>query len=339
MSASPSPSPTLPRVVVLATGGTIAGSSGDPASSAQYQAATVPVSQLVQAVPALADVARIEAEQVAQVDSKDMTFGLWQTLAARVAYWCAQPDVAGIVITHGTDTLEETAMFLHLTQPCPVPVVITAAMRPATSLSADGPLNLLDAVRVAASADARGKGVLVVLNQQIHAGRDVTKAHTSAVDAFVSPATGPLGYVQDAYIRFTRTPARRGIELLPVPSAWPAVEIVVSHAQPGRVAVDALVSAGVKGMVVAATGNGSVHETLAAALADAAGAGVAVVRSSRTGAGHVSIPSRLAPRAGAFVSAGDLNPWKARVLLLLALAADPGLGVDAGRLQALFAAS
>lgn len=339
MSASPSPSPSLPRVVVLATGGTIAGSSGDPASSAQYQAATVPVSQLVQAVPALADVACVEAEQVAQVDSKDMTFGLWQQLAERVGYWSTQPDVAGIVITHGTDTLEETAMFLHLTQACPVPVVITAAMRPATSLSADGPLNLLDAVRVAASADARGKGVLVVLNQQIHAARDVAKAHTSAVDAFVSPNTGPLGYVQDAYIRFTRSPARREIELLPVPSAWPMVEIVVSHAQPGRVAIDALVSAGVKGMVVAATGNGSVHETLAAALADACGAGVAVVRSSRTGAGHVSIPSRPSPRAGMFVSAGDLNPWKARVLLLLALAADPALGVDAGRLQALFAAS
>lgn len=335
MSASSS---SLPRVVVLATGGTIAGSSGDPASSAQYQAATVPVSQLVQAVPALADVARVEAEQVAQVDSKDMTFGLWQQLAARVAYWSGQPDVAGIVITHGTDTLEETAMFLHLTQPCSVPVIITAAMRPATSLSADGPLNLLDAVRVAAHPDARGLGVLVVLNQQIHAGRDVTKAHTSAVDAFVSPNAGPIGYVQDAYIRFTRAPSRREAPCLPVPSAWPMVEIVVSHAQPGRVAVDALVSAGVKGLVVAATGNGSVHEILVAALADAAAAGVAVVRSSRTGAGHVSIPARLAAGAGLFASAADLNPYKARVLLLVALAADPALGVDAGRLQSLFAA-
>jgi len=335
MSAS---SFSLPRVIVLATGGTIAGSSGDPASSAQYQAATVPVSQLVQAVPALADVARVETEQVAQVDSKDMTFGLWQQLAARVAYWSGQSDVAGIVITHGTDTLEETAMFLHLTQPCPVPVVITAAMRPATSLSADGPLNLLDAVRVAVSPDARGLGVLVVLNQQIHAGRDVTKAHTSAVDAFVSPNAGPIGYVQDAYIRFTRAPARRETSYLPVPSAWPMVEIVVSHAQPGRVAVDALVSAGVRGLVVAATGNGSVHETLMAALADAAAAGVAVVRSSRTGAGHVSIPARPATRAGLFVSAADLNPYKARVLLLVALAAEPALGFDAGRLQSLFAA-
>ncbi|AZG14223.1 asparaginase [Cupriavidus pauculus] len=330
--------PRLPRIVVLATGGTIAGSSGSPASSAHYQAATVPVSQLVQAVPPLADVARVEAEQVAQVDSKDMMFGLWQQLAERVAHWSAQPDVAGIVITHGTDTLEETAMFLQLTQACPVSVVVTAAMRPSTSLSADGPLNLLDAVRVAASADALGQGVLVVLNQQIHAARDVTKAHTSAVDAFVSPMAGPVGFVQDAYVRFTRQPARPDAARLPVPTAWPMVEVVASYAQPGRVAVDALVAAGVEGLVVAAAGNGSVHETLAAALADAAAAGVAVVRSSRTGAGHVAIPARPAPDAGIFVSAGDLNAYKARVLLLLALAADPGLARDAARLQALFAA-
>ena len=335
MPASPS---SLPRVVVLATGGTIAGSSCDPASSAQYQAATVPVSHLVQAIPALADVARVEAEQVAQIDSKDMAFQLWQDLASRVAHWSVQSDVAGIVITHGTDTLEETAMFLHLTQACPVPVVITAAMRPSTSLSADGPLNLLDAVRVAASRDARGKGVLVVLNQQIHAGRDVTKAHTSMIDAFVSPNAGPLGLVQDAYIRFTRAPVLRAAPPLPVPAAWPMVEIVASYAQPGRAAVDALVAAGVKGLVVAATGNGSVHETSAAALGDAAEAGMAVVRSTRVGAGHVAIPARLSARAGAFASAADLNPYKARVLLLMALAADPSLGPDVGRLQALFAA-
>ncbi|WP_354684470.1 asparaginase [Cupriavidus necator] len=325
----------LPRIVVLATGGTIAGASGNPASSARYQAATVPVSSLLAAVPALQSVARIEAEQVAQVDSKDMTFALWQALAARVEHWSAQPDVAGIVITHGTDTLEETAMALHLTQACPVPVVMTAAMRPSTSLSADGPLNLLDAVRVAAHADARGQGVLVVINQQIHAARDVVKAHTSSVDAFVS-ASGPLGFVQDDYVRFARAP-RAGWAIGPMPATWPAVEIVASYAQPGRVVVDALVQAGVAGLVVAATGNGSVHEALGAALADAAAAGVAVVRSSRTGAGHVAIPPQASPVDGLFVSAGDLNPYKARVLLMLALAADPSLAREPARLQAVFA--
>jgi len=327
----------LPRIVVLATGGTIAGASGNPASSARYQAATVPVSTLLAAVPVLQSVARIEAEQVAQVDSKDMTFALWATLAERVQHWSAQADVAGIVITHGTDTLEETAMFLHLTQACPIPVVMTAAMRPATSLSADGPLNLLDAVRVAAHADARGKGVLVVLNQQIHAARDVGKAHTSVVDAFVSATGGPLGFVQDDFVRFARAPARTAPILLPVPEHWPEVEIIASYAQPGRVAVDALVKAGVKGLVVAAAGNGSVHESLLAALRDAADAGVTVVRSSRTGAGHVALPALANPADGSFVSAADLNPYKARVLLLLALAQDPGLAGAPARLQALFA--
>ncbi|MCY1340637.1 L-asparaginase 2 [compost metagenome] len=325
----------LPRIVVLATGGTIAGASGNPASSAHYQAATVPVSSLLAAVPALQAVARIEAEQVAQVDSKDMTFALWAALAARVEHWSARADVAGIVITHGTDTLEETAMALHLTQACPVPVVMTAAMRPSTSLSADGPLNLLDAVRVAAHPDARGKGVLVVLNQQIHAARDVAKAHTSAVDAFVSQC-GPLGMVQDDYVRFARTP-RQAWAIGPMPRAWPAVEIVASYAQPGRIAVDALVQAGVAGLVVAAAGNGSIHEVLAEALVDAAAAGVAVVRSSRTGAGHVAISTHPNPSDGVFVSAADLNPYKARVLLALALAADPALARDPARLQAAFA--
>lgn len=322
----------LPRIVVLATGGTIAGSSGNPGSSAQYQAATVPVSALLQGVPTLAAVARIEAEQVAQIDSKDLTFALWSVLSARIAHWSAQPDVDGIVITHGTDTLEETAMFLHLTQPCAVPVVLTAAMRPSTSLSADGPLNLLDAVRVAGNAAARGKGVLVVLNQQIHAARDVVKAHTSAVDAVVSPLTGPLGFVQDDHVRVLRQPLSGG-RRLPVPHDWPPVEIVASYAQPGRGMVDALVAAGVRGIVVAAAGNGSVHEVLGAALADAARAGVAVVRSSRTGAGHVAIPETPRALPGAFPSALDLNPYKARVLLMLALAADPGLGTVPARLQ------
>ncbi|SPA24966.1 Asparaginase [Cupriavidus taiwanensis] len=328
----------LPRIVVLATGGTIAGAAGSAASSARYQAATVPVSSLLAAVPPLQSLARIEAEQVAQVDSKDMTFALWQTLAARVGHWSAQPDVAGIVITHGTDTLEETAMALHLTQSCPVPVVLTAAMRPSTSLSADGPLNLLDAVRVAAHPDARDKGVLAVLNQQIHAARDVAKAHTSAVDAFVSPC-GPLGFVQDDYVRFARAPRRAAVPIGPMPAAWPVVEILASYAQPGRAVVDALVRAGVAGLVVAATGNGSIHEVLAAALADAAAAGVAVVRSSRTGAGHVAIPPQPSPADGVFVSAVDLNPYKARVLLALALAADAGLARDPARLQSVFASA
>jgi L-asparaginase len=328
---------SLPRVIVLATGGTIAGSSASAASSARYQAATVPVTALLEAVPALRSVARVEAEQVAQVDSKDMTFAIWARLLTRIQYWTAQPDVAGIVVTHGTDSLEETAMLLHLTCVQPMPVVLTAAMRPATSLSADGPLNLLDAVKVAAHPDAAGKGVLVVVNQQIHAGRDAVKAHTSAVDAFASPLSGPLGIVQDELVRFYRAPLRLPPQAMQLSATWPKVEIAASYAEPGRALVDALVTAGVRGLVVAAAGNGSVHEALVPALIEAARGGVAVVRSSRTGAGHVTMPAQVDPSTGVFVSAADLNPYKARIALALALSHDPTLGAEPGRLQQWFA--
>lgn len=324
---------TLPRVIVLATGGTIAGSAPSAASSARYQAATVPVSALLQAVPVLGAVARLEAEQVAQVDSKDMSFALWKRLVARIEHWAAQPDVAGIVVTHGTDTLEETAMLLHLTIRAEVPVVLTAAMRPSTALSADGPANLLDAIRVAADPQSRGKGVLVVLNQEIHAARDAVKAHTSSVGAFASPSSGPLGFVQDATVRLLRAPLSVPLEPWPMPAAWPVVEIVASYAEPSRLLVDALVAGGAQGIVVAAAGNGSVHDTLVAALVDAAEAGVAVVRSSRTGAGHVAVPPYINPSATAFPTAGDLNPWKARVALGLLLGAEPGLAADPAVLQ------
>ena len=175
------------------------------------------------------------------------------------------------------------------------------------------------------------------MNQQIHGGRDEFKAHTSAVDGFASPGAGPIGLVQDALVRFTRAPLRLPQHALPLPGNWPAVEIVASYAEPGRVVVDALVASGVRGLVVAAAGNGSIHETLVAALADAARAGVAVVRSTRTGAGNVIAPAQPNPGAGAFVSAGDLNPYKARVALLLALGADPALAGDPVRLQQFFA--
>ncbi|MBY4898063.1 asparaginase [Cupriavidus sp. AU9028] len=324
---------TLPRVIVLATGGTIAGSASSAASSARYQAATVPVSALLQAVPVLGAVARLEAEQVAQVDSKDMSFGLWKRLSARIDHWAAQPDVAGIVVTHGTDTLEETAMLLHLTLRVEVPVVLTAAMRPSTALSADGPANLLDAIRVAADPQAHGKGVLVVLNQEIHSARDAVKAHTASVGAFVSPSAGPLGFVQDATVRVLRAPLPGPAEPWAMPSSWPLVEIVASYAEPSRLMVDALVAGGARGIVVAAAGNGSVHDTLVAALVDAAEAGVAVVRSSRTGAGHVAVPPYINPAAAAFPTAGDLNPYKARVALGLLLGAEPDLAADAMALQ------
>ena len=311
---------SLPTIAILATGGTIAGSADDAGSAARYRAGAVPIDQLLAASKlGLERLANVRAEQVAQIDSKDLTFDVWEKLVARIRHWIDVEHVDGVVITHGTDTLEETAMLLHLTQQTDTPIVLTAAMRPSTSLSADGPLNLLNAVRLAASSSARGRGVLVAINQRVHAARDVQKAHTYAVEAFVSPDVGPLGFVLDAQVQFQRAAQRvTAEEVLPMPPAgqWPWVEVVASYAQPDARVVDALVAAGVQGLVIAATGAGSIHANLEAALNRASQQGVFVLRSTRTGAGLV--PAQ--PSGERWASSGSLNPYKARVLLTLLLA-------------------
>ena len=311
---------SLPTIAILATGGTIAGSADDAGSAARYRAGAVPIDQLLAASKlGLERLANVRAEQVAQIDSKDLTFDVWEKLVARIRHWIDVERVDGVVITHGTDTLEETAMLLHVTQQTDTPIVLTAAMRPSTSLSADGPLNLLNAVRLAASSSARGRGVLVAINQRVHAARDVQKAHTYAVEAFVSPDVGPLGFVLDAQVQFQRAAQRvTAEEVLPMPPTgqWPWVEVVASYAQPDARVVDALVAAGVQGLVIAATGAGSIHASLEAALNRASQQGVFVLRSTRTGAGLV--PAQ--PSGERWASSGSLNPYKARVLLTLLLA-------------------
>ncbi|WP_225031833.1 asparaginase [Paraburkholderia sp. XV] len=326
MNTSTSSSRALPRIAVLATGGTIAGAAPDATNTSGYQAGVVGVGQLLAAVPSLAGVANVQAEQVASVDSKDMALALWRTLAQRINTLLASDEVDGVVVTHGTDTLEETAYLLHLSVKSDKPVVLTAAMRPSSALSADGPLNLLNAAIVAGSAKARGQGVLVAFNNRIHSARDVVKTSTYAVDAFQSPEIGALGWVQDGRVEFQRSVVRPHTGATPFvvdsnSAAWPLVEVVTSYAGVSRVAVDALVSAGVKGIVVAGTGNGSIHATVQTALAEAAASGVAIVRSSRVGSGHVMRNGAAADEALGFVTAGALNPYKARVLLMLALAA------------------
>jgi len=312
---------SLPTIAILATGGTIAGSADDAGSAARYRAGAVPIDQLLAASKlGLERIANVRAEQVAQIDSKDLTFDVWEKLVARVHHWIDVERVDGVVITHGTDTLEETAMLLHLTQQTDTPIVMTAAMRPSTSLSADGPLNLLNAVRLAANPASRGRGVLVALNQRVHAARDVQKGHTYAVEAFVSPDSGPVGFVLDTQVQFTRTTQRpASTDVLPMPQAgqWPWVEVLASYAQPDARLVDTLVAAGVKGLVIAATGAGSIHTNLEAALERASQQGVFVLRSTRTGAGVV--PTQ--PTGQGWASTGTLNPYKARVLLMLLLAA------------------
>lgn len=309
----------LPHVFLVATGGTIAGYAADAASSLHYRAGVLAIGDLLSSVPDLTSIASVQAEQLAEIDSKDMHAGLWCRLAERINTLLARPDTDGVVVTHGTDTLEETAYFLHLTVKSRKPVVLTAAMRPATALSADGPANLLAAIRVAAAPHAQGHGALVVMNNQIYSARDVTKSHTYSVDSFRSLDLGPLGWVLDGDVCLQRTPMQVHTMDSPfeVPEvdAWPWVEIVTSHVQAGRAMVDALVAAGVQGLVVAGTGNGTMHDTLYQGVQAAMKRGVSVVRASRTGSGSVVVGGC---RDGT-VAAGTLNPYKARVLLQLAL--------------------
>jgi L-asparaginase len=301
-------------VVVLGTGGTIAGTAREAMDNVGYAAAQLGVAQLVQAVPALAS-STLEAEQVAQLDSKDIGHAVWRTLALRCALHLARPEVAGLVITHGTDTLEETAWLLQRVLAPAKPVVITGAMRPATALQSDGPQNLFDAVQVAQAPDARG--VVVVFAGQVHGARDVRKVHTYRTDAFSSGDAGPIGVVEEGALRLFRAwpdTQALGVDKLPADeAAWPRVEIVLSHGGASGAVVRALQSAGVQGIVAAGTGNATLHHALEAALRDALAPGGRVLRSTRCGNG------RVLPTPDALAAADDLPPAKARVELMLQL--------------------
>lgn len=310
------------KIVVLGTGGTIAGTSALAGDNIGYTAAQVGVGQLLAAVPGLQQAAHglLVAEQVAQIDSKDMDGLVWQSLALRCSELLADPAVRGVVITHGTDTLEETAWFLHeVLDAREKPVVLTCAMRPATALTPDGPQNLLDAVALAATAGARG--VLMVAAGEIHGARLVQKVHPYRVHAFNSGEAGPLGWVEEGAVRLAEDwpPALEAnyssaIKNIAHTMLWPRVEVVVSHAGASGAMVDALVRDGVQGLVVACTGNGTIHYALEAALLRAQGAGVRVVRSTRCSEGQVL------PKPGdALPDSRGLSPLKARISLMLEL--------------------
>ena len=314
MMAPFSPRP-LPHIVVLGTGGTIAGAAtGDP-SLPGYTAGVLGVEVMLKEVPALGSLAQFQTEQVANLDSKDMTFAVWTRLAERVLHWLAQPSIQACVITHGTDTLEETAYFLSLVLPQDKPVVLTAAMRPATALNADGPQNLLDAIRVATHPDAHGLGVVCVLHGVVHAARDVAKINTHVVEAFSSGERGPLGEIEGQNLRLWRkAPQERGVPFsLPAAEAWPRVELLSNVAGADGAVVRCLLSNSavhprLRGLVVAGTGGGTVNRELEAALEAAAAQGV-----------RVKVASRVGPLRG-----GDddgLSAVKLRVRLLLELAA------------------
>ena len=309
------------KIVVLATGGTLAGTAADPGDNIGYRAAQLGIEHLLAGIPALHGLP-LEAEQVAQIDSKDMSLEIWRALALRCGHWLAQEDVAGLVITHGTDTLEETAFFLQSVLAPAKPVVLTAAMRPATALLADGPQNIVDAVAVASSPGARG--VVAVCAGVIHSAFDVAKQHSYRLDAFSSGDAGAIGYVEEGRVRLLRDwpaaePQPALLDALASVRSWPRVEIVMSHAGAGRGVVDALVGQGVGGLVVAATGNGTVHQDLEAALREAQARGVKVLRATRCAQGRI-----LARPGDGLADAGALSPVKARIALLLDLLRTPG---------------
>lgn len=317
--------------VILGTGGTIAGRASNPMDNVGYVAGQVGVADLVAGVPALQGLP-LEFEQIGQLDSKDMGLELWKPLLRAVQRHLARDEVSGIVITHGTDTLEETAFLLQeLLRPAK-PVVLTCAMRPSTALVPDGPQNLLDAVTVAGSADVRG--VVVVCAGQLHSARHIAKVHSYRVDAFDSGDAGPLACVEEGQLRWFHAPgalagddaalAQDRLERLLRAPALPRVDIVTSHAAADGMVVRAMLEAGrvdarflPQGLVVAATGNGTVHRELLAALAEAMAQGVKVVRSTRCARGRV-IPDAT----NALPDSAGLSPVKARLALALRLLPD-----------------
>lgn len=312
-----------PHVVILATGGTIAGTGASTTTTVGYTAAKLGVDKMIESVPELKQVADVRGEQVAQIASESMNNAVWLKLAKRVNQLLAQRDVDGIVITHGTDTIEETAYFLDLVVKSKKPVVLVGAMRPATAISADGPINLYNAVILAGSRDAVGKGVLVALNDQINAARDVTKTNTSTADTFRTPELGFLGYMQDNKPHFYRVSTRKNtadseFDVSKLDSL-PRVDIVYGYANMDRVAMDADIAAGAQGIVQAGVGDGSVAAQMMPAFRDARHKGVIVVRSSRVGNGIVARNGEANDDQEDLVVSDTLNPQKARILLMLAL--------------------
>lgn len=307
--------------VVLGTGGTIAGTATSASDHTGYSAAQLGVQALLTSVPGLVDLLQgdtLICEQVAQIDSKDMDHATWQLLARRCRHWLSQPGVGGLLITHGTDTLEETAWFLQQVLETRKPVVLTCAMRPSTALMPDGPQNLLDAVAVV--RDPAARGVLVVCAGRIHAARDVQKVHPYRLDAFSAGEAGPRGWVEQGCVRWADpvhaypVHPNAGLALAQPVAEWPWVALLHSHAGSDARQVRTLVDAGVHGLVLAGTGNGTVHENLLAALQVAQENGVAVRLVSRCAEGQIvgkTSTLRLGPHG--------LNAVKARISLMLDL--------------------
>lgn len=311
-----------PNVTILATGGTIAG-SGDSAVKSAYSAGAVTVDKLLAAVPDINKMATIKGEQISNIGSQEMTNKVWLKLAKRVNELLKKDDVDAVIITHGTDTMEATSYFLNLTVKSEKPIVFVGAMRSGSSMSADGPMNLYNAVSVATNKETAGKGVVVVMNDEIHSSREVTKTHTSSVDTFESVNSGKIGTVYYGNVHYYMNPIRKhtsksefNIEEI---KELPRVDILYAHANDTDLFVDAAVKAGTKGIIHAGMGNGNPFPSTQEALGEAVKSGVVVARSSRVGKGRTNLHGEVDDEKYGFIATDNLNAQKARILLMLGL--------------------
>jgi L-asparaginase len=314
--------PKKPNVVILATGGTIAGAAAT-GTQAGYQSGAVTIDAMIAAVPGIQDLANIKGEQIANVGSQDMSFDIMLTLAKRINELMKKSDVDGILITHGTDTLEETAFFLNLVVKGDKPVVMVGSMRPSTAVSADGPLNLFNGVGVAIDPRAQGLGVLVVMNDWIHAAHSLTKTSTTAIQTFMSPLRGLVGVSSYGKNDFYNAPQWKHTTASEFDIAnvtkLPRVDIVFACADMPSDLIDASAANGAKGIVIAGVGNGNMNKSSLEAAANAVKKGVVVVRSSRVATGTVGRNVEVNDDELGFIASDELNPQKARILLSLAL--------------------
>lgn len=324
-----------PDIKILATGGTIAGAQSSQESYG-YKSGAFKVEDLIQAVPNIGKLADLSGEQVANIGSQDMNDAVWLKLARRTNDLLDRRDVDGVVITHGTDTMEETAFFLDLVVKSEKPVVLVGSMRPATAVSADGPGNLYNAVATAASPQARGRGVMVVLNDEIHAARNVTKTDTTSVGTFRSPNRGTAGLVHTGTVtwfeRMDKKHTTRSEFSVEGRDRLPRVDVIYAHANMSPDLVQAAIDGGARGLVIAGVGDGNMTKEVVDLLARAASQGIAVVRSTRLPAGVVLRDNEVDDSKLGFVASGEFNPAKSRVLLQLALTRT----TDPARIQKMF---
>lgn len=312
----------LPNVVILATGGTIAGSA-ESGTSAGYTSGQVGIQTMIDAVPGIKDIANVSGEQISNVGSQDMSIEIWLKLADRINELLASDIVDGVVITHGTDTQEETAYFLNLVIESDKPVVTTGSMRPSTAVSAEGPLNLYNAVAVAANPKSKGHGVMVVMNDQIHSAQAVTKTNTTSVQTFMSPMQGLMGAVLYGKMEFYRGPhgihTSESVFSVKGVSELPRVDIIYACADASADLIDLSVKAGAKGIVIAGVGNGNMTTAMLKASKKAVDKGVMVVRSTRVPTGYVLRNAEVNDDEYGTIASDELNSQKSRILLMLCL--------------------